>query len=106
MNHSPATLASMSRIRKRKRAALRAALDGQTLIPDQIKVAVAEVDALSATISKLTEQSLHWNDSTSPREVDALMTRADELTAKSRALSAHPQVNAAILAREAKERRS
>ena len=109
MTHSPITLASMSRVRKRKRAAKRAALNGLNLTTDQIKSAVAEYDALSITLASLTEQSNRWptQDNISDREINALMKRADDLTAQHRALSAHPQVRAALLVRQAKtERRS
>jgi hypothetical protein len=102
MGHSPVTLASMSRIRKRNRAAKRAALGGLTLTTEQVELAVAEFDALSKTLGELTVKSEHWTEDTSPREIDALMKRADELTAQHRKPSAHPQIHVVIVAREKK----
>jgi hypothetical protein len=104
MRQSPVTLASMSRIRKRKRA-LRDAINHRlNLTPDQIKSAVAEYDALSKTIGELTAQSSKWptQENISDREMAALMKRADELTAQLRARAAHPQVKAVLLAKQAK----
>jgi hypothetical protein len=103
-NSSIIALASISRHRKRKRALRRAIADGLNLTTDQIKSAVAEYDALSKTIAELTAQSNRWpsQENISDREIDALMKRADELTAQLRARAAHPQVRAALLARRAK----
>ena len=87
----------MSRIRKRKRAAKHACAAGLRLTPEQVALLVKEYDAMSARLTELTEKSNHWHDRTSDREINALMKRADELTAQHRAMSAHPQINAAIL---------
>lgn len=104
MRPSPITIAAISRIRKQKRSAKRALThaiaNGLRLTPELVKLAVAEVDALSGITGKLTEHSNHWNENTSSREIDALMKRADDLTAQLRARTAHPQVRAALLARE------
>lgn len=104
-NSSIIALASISRHRKRKRALRRAISNGLTLTPEQVKQAVAEYDALAKTVAELTAQSSKWTTQEPmppPREVDALMKRADELTARQRAISAHPQVRAAHLAMQAK----
>jgi len=98
-----------SRLRRRKRALRDAINQRLNLTPEQVKQAVAEVDALSKTIADLTAQSNKWpsQENISDREIDALMKRADELTAQLRARTAHPQVKAVLLAKQAKaERRS
>src|ERR1700724_4890583 len=94
-----------SRLRRRKRALRDAINQRLTLTPEQVKQAVAEYDALSKTVAGLTAQSIKWTTQEtlpSPREVDAIMKRADELTARGRVISAHPQVRAAHLAMQAK----
>jgi transposase len=103
-NSSIIALASMSRHRKRKRALRDAINQRRELTPEQVKLAVAEVEALSKTIAELTAQSNKWpsQENVSDREMNALMKHADELTAQLRARTTHPQVKAVLLAREKK----
>lgn len=113
----PALVRKTQQRRAAIRAAVRAALDGNRLTPDQLKLALAEHDALVARDNVLTDESNQISTRTqgatddrvylrAARRLDEINRQCDDLTARARALRAHPQVRAAILAREAKEARS
>lgn len=102
MTHSSS--AAVSRIRKRQHAAKRALAhaiaNGERLTAEQVKLAVAEYNAMGKTVVELTAQSNKWptqDPPPSPHQMEALMKRATELTARAQAISAHPQVKAVRL---------
>ena len=76
--------------------------------PMNAKVLRSKLDrffAVGAELSRLTAESCTWNADTSQHKIDLLMRRSDKLLAEHRALSAMPDVNAAVLKMESKEAR-
>lgn len=101
-----------------KRIAMRAALAGQRLDPIQVKLVLAAHDALFAKSIALMNESekvfSRADDAADNRTLTAVGRRLDQLDNQSEPLDSrahklrkHPQVRAALLAREkAEERRS
>ena len=74
------------------------------LTPEKIREAVARLDSMSAKLTTLTAETEKWLTMDPPPSqgaMDNLMHRADVLQGKFRALIAVPEINAAILKREA-----
>jgi hypothetical protein len=104
---------ALARKAKHRRDAMRAALAGQRLDPNQVKIVVKEHDALFAKSIALMHESekvfSHADDVAGNRVLTVVERRLDQLTSQSEPLDsraqklrAHPQVRAAILERERK----
>jgi hypothetical protein len=75
-----------------------------TLTAEKIWEAVARLDSYSAKLAALTTETNKWPTRDPPPSqgaMDNLMHRADVLQGKFKALIAVPEINAAILKREA-----
>ena len=75
-----------------------------TLTAEKIREAVARLDSYSAKLAALTAETNKWPTTEPPPSQGAmynLMHRADVLQGKFKALIAVPEINAAILKREA-----
>jgi SMC interacting uncharacterized protein involved in chromosome segregation len=101
------------RLLRLKRAAVRAALDGLRLTPDQLKSVMAEHAELTAKLARLTAENNQVADRTrsatddrayasAGKQLDEINRQCDSLLDRTRRLRAHPQVRAVILAKEAK----
>lgn len=104
------------RSERNKRIALRAALAGVRLDPQQLKLVVSAHDALVSKSNALTAESGKVFDripaeagtpalTAAGRRLDQLEKQAEPLDTRAQKLRAHPQVRAAILAREKAEER-
>jgi hypothetical protein len=95
-----------------KRAAKRAALAGQRLDPKQLKLVIAAHDALFAKSTALMHEgnkivadtplgsTTDHGYAVAGRRLDQLEKQSEPLDSRARELRAHPQVRAALLARE------
>jgi hypothetical protein len=100
-----------------KRIAMRAALAGLRLDPDQVKIVVKEHDVLFAKSNTLMakgdkvvasaplESTTDHGYTVALRRLDQLDKQREPLDARSRKIYAHPQVRAVFLAREKAEER-